>query len=370
MNKKEQSSLQRGPFIYENWRVFRDGGRPGPLFEYQLFSDSPIHSEWRTAECPFALVSVRRETPDTRRSPAALVRLRHFRRDTEAGALAASMPPYHGGSLVDEIAALTSLLLGARIKAGANYSRRWDFNDDPLGEAVCTEEPLEVPNARHPILPRLREAKILDNLDQLLDLPKLSPSAASSLILAARSYQEAVWIADQDPNYAWLLLVSATETAASAWSTESAPPLDRMKISRPNVVNILIDAGGQELAERVAAEMADYMGATKKFRDFLVTFCPAPPDDRCEPAYRISWEKKDLKKAFEKIYSFRSRALHGGVAFPLSLSTLPGRLEEVPVWTTSSSLDGHTWHKKDVPMLLHVFEYIVRGALIKWWKSL
>jgi hypothetical protein len=31
---------------------------------------------------------------------------------------------------------------------------------------------------------------------------------------------------------------------------------------------------------------------------------------------------------------------------------------------------GGVWAAKDAPMKLHLFEYIVRGALLKWWESM
>ena len=36
-----------------------------------------------------------------------------------------------------------------------------------------------------------------------------------------------------------------------------------------------------------------------------------------------------------------------------------------PTWTR-----GASWSGKDMPMLLHTFEYIVRNSLLKWWDSL
>jgi hypothetical protein len=32
--------------------------------------------------------------------------------------------------------------------------------------------------------------------------------------------------------------------------------------------------------------------------------------------------------------------------------------------------DGSSvWLAKDMPMYLHLFEYVVRGALIRWWQE-
>jgi len=42
---------------------------------------------------------------------------------------------------------------------------------------------------------------------------------------------------------------------------------------------------------------------------------------------------------------------------------------EIPVGLASSMLGG-VWRAEDTPMLLHMFEYIARGAVLRWWNSL
>jgi hypothetical protein len=143
-----------------------------------------------------------------------------------------------------------------------------------------------------------------------------------------------------------------------------------MRASRPNLEALLVEAGGQELATRVAAEIADYMGATKKFRDFLLTFLPTAAKHRPVEKYQIPWEPKYLKRAFEQVYAFRSKALHGSVAFPLPLCCPPNDIEERLFVESVSDFEGHKWLGKDLLILLHTFEYAVRGALVNWWRSL
>lgn len=358
--------MSSGPMSYENW-LLASSGQSGGLFEYQLYSDSRLHGRWSQPGCPYAIIEVLREVPDIPRAPAVLLRMKYC-------ALALSekniTPTYHGGSLQEEVAALASLVLGVRLKSGNNYSRRWGFDDDPLGQPVCTEEPLYVPTAAHRMVKRTLDHQSLSQLDLLATLPTLQPNNAVALVLASRLYQGAMWMADQDPAYAWLQLVSAVETAAGSWSKVNAPALDRMRISRPNLVNLLMEAGGVELTTRVAAEMADYMGATKKFLDFLLTFLPDPPSSRPALEQQIEWSISSLKKRLQKIYSFRSQALHSGVHFPLPLCQPANGNEETPTWVSTSNLDGQVWKAVDVPMLFHTFEYIVRGALLKWWQGL
>lgn len=43
--------------------------------------------------------------------------------------------------------------------------------------------------------------------------------------------------------------------------------------------------------------------------------------------------------------------------------------EEVPFGLAVSTLGG-VWIKEDIPMLLHLFEHIVRGTLLNWWDEM
>lgn len=72
-----------------------------------------------------------------------------------------------------------------------------------------------------------------------------------------------------------------------------------------------------------------------------------------------------------KVYSYRSKALHEGRPFPAPMCLTPLGFAEVPVeipLALGASMLGGTWIKKDVPMLLHTFEYIARQALLRWWQ--
>jgi hypothetical protein len=43
-------------------------------------------------------------------------------------------------------------------------------------------------------------------------------------------------------------------------------------------------------------------------------------------------------------------------------------LEEKPA-AKATGMKGAVWMAKDTPIHLHIFEYIVRNAILSWWKS-
>ena len=117
------------------------------------------------------------------------------------------------------------------------------------------------------------------------------------------------------------------------------------------------------------------MKSTKKFIDFVVAHMPPPPSKRPQRWAQLTWEESNLRKAVGSIYKYRSKALHAGVPFPAPMCH-PGMVtpgsdvpSEIPTGLASSMMGG-VWKAEDTPMLLHVFEYISRNAILCWWRSL
>jgi hypothetical protein len=123
----------------------------------------------------------------------------------------------------------------------------------------------------------------------------------------------------------------------------------------------------------VAKEVAELAKSTRKFVAFLGNYAPPPP--RRRPLhYRVDWSNDGLRKAVHDVYKLRSKALHVGKAVPWQLCGPPDRHRGVPVerprdHRRESGDFGSHYADEDIPMQLHVFEHIVRGALIRWWKS-
>jgi len=284
---------------------------------------------------------------------------------------------YHGGDANDEIAALLSLALGARIKAGG-ITREFKRGLDPRGRPSSWDyhnDPVFTKSTSGQIVPSATGKRSLSDLQPLQLLPRMTPFAAIALIRSARLYQEALWIAESEPSLSWLLLVSAIEVAAACWRSGDESFVERLAAAKPQLVELLRSTKIQNLVEQVAAEIAPSLGATKKFIDFLITFLPPSPTLRPPIKEQLSWEERHLKDVFSKIYGHRSHALHGGTPFPQPMCQPAFKRDdwdapyEKPYGLASSYLGG-TWLVEDTPLLLHTFNYIARGVLLNWWNSL
>lgn len=371
------------PFAYKNWKESEKVPSLG-IEEYPLFSDAHLVGEFKEDCGPYQFIHLVGQLAQC--GVARPIFILRFSCHIDVKVTLSDMEEmrddiYHGGNPADEIAALASLALGVRLKAG-NLSREFARGDDPLG----------VPRAfgfrQDPVIPTGNSGLVLPNtcgpythrdlgeaLKPFATLPRVSPSAATALVRAARLYQDALWIAESEPSLAWVMLVSAVEAAASHWRTERGTSFETVRALDPGLFEILSKADDKGLARKVAKRAARTLRSTKKFLDFCIEFLPPPPPDRPEHEYqRHTWQPEDMLETVNKIYGYRSRALHDGRPFPAPMCQQPMKLEgksyqEKPVGLASSSGYG-TWRAEDTPIMLHTYEYIVRGSLLKWWDSM
>lgn len=371
--------LSDGPLIWENWRAWASAAPLQKTLECAFYSDAALWPSGRVDVGPYQVYFL--PTWGEATNPPILVRLQnHFPdgfgwspdvlRETDVSR-------YHGGWLEDEIAALISLCLRVRV-AFARITRSFLPRQDPSGLPVL-ERYRPVPRFRmdlgRAVIPRALHAEQFRDLDPLQTLSRLSSADAVALVRAARLYQQALAVAEIDPNLCWLFLVSSIEAAAVHWNGAVSDPVDQLRRSQPALTKFLNERGGEELVGEVADHLADHFGATRKFISFALTFMPAEPEVRPPGELaRHPWTEKALKKSLSRIYDYRSRALHGGTPFPAPMSEPhPTNLPNSPaeVYTgTAVAYQNATWLREHLPMQLHLFEHIVQGALMKWWSEM
>jgi hypothetical protein len=372
------NSESKGPLSYENWRSAMQKCPASCGGEVPLFTDVHVTGQIEMGLGPYqffnTLASAARE-PNWN-EPAIVLRYFLHLSDPDPGQLTKTdVGTYHGGDVFDEIAALASLCMGIRLKAGPEIRSFSGFITDPLGRPLyLSHKPNpEVPKCRaEPILPNCRRSSELNSsLPLFSTFPALKCNEATAIVRAARSYQEALWVAESQPHLAWLFLVSAVEVVGNLWRTQSYTSLEKLDFSRPELAALLREKGDEQWVITIANQIAPYIGATKGFVDFLIEFLPAAPEANTR-LNGHSWDEKELTKSFKLIYNWRSKALHGGTPFPFPMCDAPnqmnGRISECPD-ALAMATRGGVWVNKDTPMLLHLFEYIVRGALHNWWKS-
>lgn len=383
MIPEEKAPPPLGPPSYVNWRAYLDQAAPSGAYEIPFYTDTRITGELSGDLGPYHLINTVAMPLRSGRGvaiPAIVLRVEIYHREDPHDfrpMIATDVSQYHGGGLEDEIAALVSLCLGIRVQAGTT-ERMFYPDQDPRGRPVAHEGrliPVLQTKAGWQIMPAAVGEHALEDALLIKTLPGLSVGEAITLIRAARSYQSAMWIAEVEPESAWLLFVSAIETAASHWSSVADDSIDVLRRSRPGLAADLARAGGEDLLRRAAEELAPIMGATRKFVQFILKFMPDPPGIRPPSGTQLDWSPPVVERALYIIYNYRSRALHGGIPFPYPMCEPPMKYQEsdppaeIPLGLAMRAMGG-TWLHEDTPMLLHTFEYLVRGALLNWWTSL
>lgn len=386
--KPATSPVSSGPFGYQNWkaaelRADREDGR-----EVALYSDSRFESELGAGLGPYEVINAVLFSLAGEAGPVLVLRadICLDGEDAARGSQTAleegltKLDEYVGGTMYDEIAALLSLTNGVRLQAGSE-TRRFNRRTDPIGRPLAPSDPppIYVPPRFGLRIPDACRTVRLE-LSRLPSYPHLDPLDAVALARAARSYQEALWVAESDPQLAWLLLVSAIETAAARWFRTSGAKeptdVEVLRAANADLANLLLEHGGDELLGAVAKAIAQGMRAGYKFREFLGEFMPSPPQPRPRDWAAAVWggDKKKLDKSLSIIYGHRSKALHESLPFPIPMCARPRRHDEDngTSWLTerpggTAGEMGGVWSEGDLPMLLWAFEYLSRNALVKWW---
>lgn len=366
--------------IQANWRAAIAGDPLITTVEFPLYSDASFIGDAQGLPPYSFLNTVPMTTLSGRVQYPVILRISVHKQLTGVSRYGSPKTTklYHGGWISDEIAAVASLALGKRFKAG-DESRRFD-GPDTFGIPSAPRrriEPILIFNSRRPVLPDVVADGDLRELNpRFQSIPYLSPDDCIALVRSARLYQDALWVAESEPNLAWLMLVSAVETAANRWRAKDATPIENFRMVMPDLAQKIQTDGSDELLELVSKKLSHLFGATKKFVDFVNEHLPPPPAVRPEgEASQVEWIPSNLKRILKIVYRYRSEALHGGTPFPAPMCS-PADLfsaNGAPVERGTAALAVHSlggyWPADDLPISLHTFHYLARATLLCWWDS-
>jgi hypothetical protein len=112
--------------------------------------------------------------------------------------------------------------------------------------------------------------------------------------------------------------------------------VSRLQDSKPELHRYLASLGDSSVLPMVADHVADSLGSTRKFVDFVLRFLPEPPASRPPEWAQFRWESDKLKKSLRAIYGYRSKALHDGKPFPAPMCRPPTRVD--PSWSAPAEI--------------------------------
>jgi hypothetical protein len=369
----------RGPLGWRNWRAQSTSCDEGESsIEFVFFSDAHL-TEGNLELGPYEIINIVGSFgPTGNAQPGLVLRVADYLPEESAQRdwSKTDTTHYHGGGIAEEFAALLALALGIRLRAGGPI-REFEGPDDRFGRIWTDgfDRPLLPPPRAQPFraggIPMLpgvsRTVRLTEALPFLELYPHLSLEDVMPLLRAARAYEQALWLADGEPQTSWLLLVGAVEAAAARWAHASTPE-ETLREAWPDLWEVFERA--QPVSRQVLHETANLVRSGKRFREFLLAHLPPPPEERPEHG-RVDWG--EMRSHVRAIYAARSKALHEAVPLPLPMIDVPRPLSgTVPAECTGAPLasQGGVWLPREAPMHLHVFAYIAGEALRKWWRSL
>ncbi len=374
--EQDQTSTEIGPLAWANWRSFLSGTPAGSAIEIPIYSHGTMSMRGEIkAMGPHALLNtipmVHRLSP---RECIPVLVLRVFGHvDTMKLAHDPKLTQV-GGGLGDEIASLLSLLTGARLRAGG-VTREFVHGGDEFGDPRV-EDPLQ-----KPMVTMRRDGEMLpgrstidcnvENSRKLLEsYPELPAPAAAALARSSGLYASAIWIADEDPQQAWIWLVSSIEAAANYnFDKVDIDPLELLREAMPGVATELTKRCDEHGARAIAKKLKGLSGATYKFLSMIQRFMPSAPDARPLEWMRVDWGAESMRDALKTVYAHRSYALHAGHPVPRPMCVPPFVFQQGHA-PAEAPLHMVGWEPHEAPMCLHVFEYIVRAVLFAWWQDM
>jgi len=259
---------------------------------------------------------------------------------------------YHGGDIVDEILALSSLFLRIRFKRGPTV--RWD--DKPHLTLEYKE---------------WIDKSLVDGKRNLTDLSSwfelaigLDDNLHQKFILASRLYHQAILIIEELPYHAYLNLISAIETLCLEQKIKKIE-LHELDPELAKLVDLIEDLELKTKIEQTILKRERLI--SRKFKEFIV-----------EHTEKSFWEYEgrpklgqinpdDLPKLLSKIYKLRSKTIHEGQPFPpyVFRSPLRGSEKEFPKGIIEM---GKEWKEKDYIPNPHFFERLVNHVLKTYLK--
>ncbi|WP_416969340.1 hypothetical protein [Streptomyces sp. 4F14] len=365
------------PWSVRLWQ-YRDAPTRG--WTTRLFSDTDVQgtADGESAG-PYRIASLDASSDHQMGQLRPVMELASWFRDPSDEAPVSDNSGWTGLSIHQEITAMLSLILGVRLRG-----------DDPVihrnnNGTITSYHPSAgtLPSAptspwASPIIPVPTDTPvdIASVRGYLGSLPGLAPQHAIDLVRAARQYADALWIADGEPELAWLMLVSAVEVAATSHQVATADYAQLVTSSFPLAAEALVKRGGDELLVRAAeTEFAGLIKATGRFLSFARVFRPNPPEPRTtDQSAQLPWSRRGMEGALKRVYEYRSARLHAGAPFPWPLLIPPPIASDgLPAERFTNGPYGSgdtTWSAEELPMTLALFAHLVRGMLLSWWSTM
>lgn len=334
-------------YFVRNIEALKDGDAESRVIEYEVITDAHIIGELNYGPYYFTIWEFSDKKEGEKRKLCLRIREKAPSDDDQPWRFAKRTGFYHGGGIADELVALASLFLRRRFELGR----------------VCRMDDL-------PRLISLRRGWVDErivlgesNLGDLSAWLKLVEGLDSELhqkyILAVRLYHQAVLMIEGQPDFAYLMLVSAIETLCRDQEIGQVTLSD---IS-PKLAALVGSVENEDL--RVSLEKAILEREKFIARRFVAFILEHTEEDFWREEKRPEYGRigpEELPELLKRIYDQRSKTLHEGEPFPPSVFHPPKMGAEID-FSLGMSVGERKWTPKDFIPHPHFFERLVNHVL-------
>jgi hypothetical protein len=261
---------------------------------------------------------------------------------------------YPGGDIVDEIIFLSSLFLRRRFKKGSLLR----INNQPHLTSSAYNRILD----KHLIT----GTSNLSNLESYFNLlEKLNKKYNQKYILSAKLYHQALLIIENEPDLAYLSLISSIEVLSNDYKIDTNfSDIENPKLKK--AVEKIEDEDVRKEVETAILERENLI--TKKFIEFIYDYTEES-FWKYENRPKLGKVEKDNSKEYlKRIYRQRSETLHSGKLFPPNIFDPPSLGAEID-FSISTTVGERKWPSEKYIPNIHFFERLVQHVLINFLKK-
>lgn len=339
-------------YFIRNIEALKGEGVESHVTEYEVIADAHIVGEFTYGPYYFTIWEFSNKHEGEERKLCLRIRERAFSSDDQPWKSAKRSGFYHGGGIADELVALASLFLRRRFRLGPIV--RMDDSPKLLSmNQGWINKPLIVGKSSLAELPEW--LKMVEGLDS---------DYHQRFILAVRLYNRAILLIEEQPDMAYLNLISAIEVLCQ----------------ETNIGEITLSDLDQKLAELVGSvENGDLRNKIEqnilKREQFISRRFVAFILEHIEESF---WSEEnrpkngqikpeELRDLLKRIYEQRSRTLHNGEPFPPSIFYPP--MMEAEIDFSLGMIKGEKkWEPKDFIPHTYFFERLVNHVLSNFIK--
>ena len=338
-------------YFIRNLDRLKEDSSKSQTVEYEVTIDSQIVGEFHYGGYDFFVweFGIKKEGEDRK---LILRTKENITTDKEPWNTAKKDGFFHGGGIADELVALSSLFVRRRFQLGSVV--RMD------------DQPMLLPKTLGYIDKQIIEGK--NNLSDLNEWIKLAENLDEKkhqkFILAVRLYHQALLIIEDQPDIAYLNLISSIETLSQDYDIGKIS----LKDIHEKLSNLVEKIKEKELKDEIKQCLIRRERLiSRKFIKFILEHISedfwrgnrGPESGQIKP--------EELKNRLRNIYNQRCDTLHSGMPFQPQIFSPPLNNSEIFPAHSIISIDKK-WDNKDFIPYPHFFERLVNHVLKNYLK--